>query len=59
VEAVVTESFRAIDVDQSNEPKLQELVNQLNALKVPTIDMIEIIRGINENGKLHGKLIID
>lgn len=59
VEAVVTESFRAIDVDQSNEPKLQELVNQLNALKVPTIDMIEIIRGIERNGKLHGRLIID
>jgi flagellar basal body P-ring protein FlgI len=38
---------------------LQELVNQLNALKVPTTDMIEIIRGINENGKLHGRLIID
>ena len=59
VEAVVTESFRAIDVDKSNDPKLQELVNQLNALKVPTIDMIEIIRGIDRNGKLHGRLIID
>jgi flagellar P-ring protein precursor FlgI len=59
VEAVVTESFQAIDVDKSNEPKLQELVNQLNALKVPTIDMIEIIRGIERNGKLHGRLIID
>lgn len=59
VEAVTTESFRAIDVDKSNDPKLQELVNQLNALKVPTIDMIEIIRGIDRNGKLHGRLIID
>jgi flagellar P-ring protein precursor FlgI len=59
VEAVTVDSFRSIDADQSNEPKLQELVNQLNALKVPTLDMIEIIRGIDRNGKLHGRLIID
>jgi hypothetical protein len=26
---------------------------------VPTADMIEIIRGIERNGKLHGRLIID
>jgi flagellar P-ring protein precursor FlgI len=59
VETVALQSFQAIDVDKANQPKLQELVNQLNALKVPTTDMIEIIRGINENGKLHGRLIID
>jgi hypothetical protein len=34
-------------------------VNQLNSLKVPTSDVIEIIRGIERNGKLHGRLIID
>ena len=39
--------------------KLQQLVDQLNALKVPTADMIEIIRGIERNGKLHGRLIIE
>jgi flagellar P-ring protein precursor FlgI len=52
-------SFTAIDTDKSGAPKLNELVNQLNALKVPTGDMIEIIRGIEQNGKLHGRLIID
>jgi len=59
VEAGSTQTFAAIDVDQSSAPKLQELVNQLNSLKVPTADMIEIIRGIERNGKLHGRLIID
>jgi flagellar P-ring protein precursor FlgI len=52
-------AFASIDVDQSNAPKLQQLVNQLNLLKVPTDDVIDIIRGIERNGKLHGRLIID
>src|SRR5262249_52371553 len=41
--------FTAIDTDQSNQPKLRQLVDQLNALKVPTEDMIEIIKGINRD----------
>jgi flagellar P-ring protein FlgI len=59
VEAVSDQRFMALDADQSNDPKLKQMVDQLNALKVPTIDMIEIIRGIDRNGKLHGKLIVD
>ena len=59
VEASASPTFAAIDVDQSSAPKLQELLNQLNSLKVPTSDMIEIICGIAQNGKLHGRLIID
>ncbi|MEX2093633.1 MAG: flagellar basal body P-ring protein FlgI [Pirellulales bacterium] len=59
VESVAIESFTALDVDQSNDPKLKQLVDQLNSLKVPTLDMIEIIRGIDRNGKLHGRLIIE
>jgi flagellar P-ring protein precursor FlgI len=54
-----TPAFNPIDVDQSSTPKLQQLVTQLNSLKVPTADMIEIIRGIERNGKLHGRLIIE
>jgi flagellar P-ring protein precursor FlgI len=53
------DTFAQIDIDQSNKPKLDQLVNQLNSLKVPTSDVIEIIRGIERNGKLHGRLIID
>jgi flagellar P-ring protein precursor FlgI len=50
-------TFAPIDIDASNKPKLDDLVNQLNALRVPTADMIEIIRGIDRSGKLHGRLI--
>jgi flagellar P-ring protein precursor FlgI len=52
-------SFAQIDVDNSSAPKLEQLVTQLNSLKVPTSDVIEIIRGIERNGKLHGRLIIE
>jgi flagellar P-ring protein precursor FlgI len=55
----IADSFATIDVDKSNAPKLDELVSQLNSLKVPTSDVIEIIRGIERNGKLHGRLIIE
>lgn len=53
------ESFTAIDADESNRPKLDMLVSQLNSLKVPTADVIEIICAIERNGKLHGRLIIE
>ncbi len=59
VDATTAPTFAPIDVDQSSAPKLQTLVDQLNSLKVPTADMIEIIKGIERNGKLHGRLIIE
>jgi flagellar P-ring protein precursor FlgI len=59
VEAAPVDTFASIDVDESSNPKLQTLVDQLNSLKVPTADMVEIIKGIERNGKLHGKLIIE
>jgi flagellar P-ring protein precursor FlgI len=65
VDADDSPAFAAIDLDrtlqgdESSKPKLQTLVDQLNALQVPTADMIEIIKGIERDGKLHGKLIIE
>jgi flagellar P-ring protein FlgI len=59
IEATASPRFAAIDVDQANQPKLKQLVDQLNSLKVPTVDMIEIIKGIDRDGKLHGRLIIE
>ncbi len=59
VDATQAPAFSAIDVDKSNDAKLQTLVDQLNALKVPTADTIEIIKGIERSGKLHGRLLID
>jgi len=55
----IAPSFAAIDVDESSKPRLQTLVDQLNSLKVPTAEMIDIICGIERNGKLHGKLIME
>jgi flagellar P-ring protein FlgI len=59
VDASNSPTFSAIDVDQSSAPKLQTLVDQLNSLKVPTADMVEIIKAIDRDGKLHGHLIIE
>jgi flagellar P-ring protein FlgI len=59
VDATQAPAIGFVDVDDSSKPKLQTLVDQLNALKVPTADMVEIIKGIERNGKLHGKLIVD
>lgn len=39
--------------------RLKALVDALNAVKVPTADIIEIIKQIDRSGKLHGKLIIE
>ncbi len=39
--------------------KLKSLVDALNSLKVPNRDAIEIIKNIERNGKLHGRLIIE
>jgi flagellar P-ring protein precursor FlgI len=50
-----------ISVDTTNEGggKLQDLVNALDAIKVPTTDRIEIIKELYKTGKLHAKLIVE
>ena len=52
-------TFVPLDQDQTNTARLKSLVETLNAIRVPTSDIIEIIKGIDRNGKLHGKLIIE
>jgi flagellar P-ring protein precursor FlgI len=59
IEAGQEAKFTALDPDQSEDAKLQALVTALNSLKVPHADVIEIIKGIAQNGKLHGRLIIE
>jgi flagellar P-ring protein precursor FlgI len=59
VEAVPIDRFTGINFDQATAPKLKQLIDQLNALQVPTEDMIDIVRGIEANGKLHGRLIME
>lgn len=60
----LTAEFRKIDPNSyaeggSPSAKLDSLVQALGDLKVPAADIIEIIQGIERNGKLHGKLIIE
>ena len=49
----------AVDPVDPGAPKLKALVEALNAIHVPTSDIIEIIKGLNRDGKLHGQLIIE
>jgi flagellar P-ring protein precursor FlgI len=51
--------FVAVDPVDPGAPKLKALVEALNAIHVPTSDIIEIIKGLNRDGKLHGQLIIE
>jgi flagellar P-ring protein precursor FlgI len=59
VEAGVPAQFTAIGTGDVNSAQLSALVQALDALKVPAVDVIEIIKGIERNGKLHGRLIIE
>ena len=51
--------FVAIDANETSAPKLKSLLAALNAVHVPTEDVIDIIKGLDRNGKLHAKLIIE
>lgn len=51
--------FVPIDTNKSASAKLESLVKALNAVKVPTDDIIDIIKGLDRNGKLHARLIIE
>jgi flagellar P-ring protein precursor FlgI len=52
-----------VPIDTSNQPatstKLKALITALNAVKVPTDDVIEIIKGLDRDGKLRGVLVIE
>jgi flagellar P-ring protein precursor FlgI len=51
--------FVAMNGEQANNPKLKALVEALNAVQVPTKDIIDIIKGLDRNGKLNAQLIIE
>jgi flagellar P-ring protein precursor FlgI len=54
-----TDRFVPLDPSGTQTPKLRSLVSALQAVKVPNADIIEIIKGLERNGKLHGRLIIE
>ena len=51
--------FVAVDPSETEPPRLKALVEALNAVHVPTEDIIEIIKRIDRNGKLYAQLIIE
>lgn len=58
--AAPDQAGRFVPIDPSNPeaPKLKSLVEALDALHVPPADVIEILKGIQREGSLHGQLII-
>jgi flagellar P-ring protein precursor FlgI len=52
-------AFVPLDPNQPNAPKLKALVEALNALHVPAADVIDILKGLDKNGKLHAELMIE
>lgn len=51
--------FVPVDSSQTQTTKLKALVDALNALNTPPQDIIEIIKGLEKDGKLRGRLIIE
>lgn len=51
--------FVPVDPNQLETPKLKALVESLNAVRVPPADIIDIIKGLHRNGKLHAQLIVE
>jgi flagellar P-ring protein precursor FlgI len=52
-------TFAAVDAVDPGSPKLRALVDALNAVHASKEDMIEIIKGLDQSGKLHAQLIIE
>ena len=50
--------FVPLHIGEQPPARLQSLVEALNAIKVPTDDIVDIIKTLDRSGKLHGKLIL-
>lgn len=57
--AALAGAFVAVDASQRQSPRLKSLVEALNAIHVPTADIIEVIKGLDRDGKLYAKLVIE
>jgi len=51
--------FVTVAPEPTESPKLKALVEALNAVHVPAEEIIDIIKGLERNGKLHAELIIE
>lgn len=57
--ATTARPFVPVNPAEPNAPKLKALVETLNALHVATPDIIDIIKGLDRNGRLYAQLIIE
>ncbi len=57
--ARTTQPFVPVNPAEPNAPKLKALVETLNALHVATPDIIDIIKGLDRNGRLHAQLVVE
>jgi flagellar P-ring protein FlgI len=57
--AIPGAQFKALDIGEMPTPRLKTLIESLNSLHVPTDDIIDIVKGIERNGKLHARLILE
>lgn len=51
--------FTAVDPRQPQNARLKGLVEALNAIRVPPEDIVDIIKAIDRQGKLYGRLIVE
>ncbi len=52
-------NFAPVDPRQPQNPRLKGLVEALNAIRVPPEDVVDIIKAIDRQGKLYGRLIVE
>ena len=55
-----TSAAKFVELDTTNTPvaRLQDLVDALNAVRLPTKDIIQIIKTLEASGKLHGQVVV-
>jgi flagellar P-ring protein precursor FlgI len=57
--SVSSQRFKSIETADAPNPKLKSLIECLNSIHAQPADIIDIIKGLERNGKLHAQLIIE
>ncbi|MGA2034543.1 MAG: flagellar basal body P-ring protein FlgI, partial [Thermoguttaceae bacterium] len=57
--ATAARPFVPVDPVDPSAPRLKALVEALNAIRAPAEDIVDIIKCLDRNGKLHAQLIIE
>lgn len=60
IEPPNADAARFVEVDTTNVPvaRLKDLVDALNEIRLPTKDIIQIIKTLEASGKLHGQVVL-